>query len=190
MNRQSDAIAKIEMKSTPPSMSEQAPRMPAPQPGTHTAIAGAGSIPSPLPVLDARAATELQDHLLIASNDLDRLQRLVNDASDTLLGHFNGAVGHLDRAMRLLARQQPDIDQRHLHQAMEHLAAAITGMQFQDMTSQLLNHTTQRILGCADRLASAALGDDEEGRAVVSPMPARPNPVTQDEMDAGSIELF
>jgi hypothetical protein len=142
------------------------------------------------PVLDARAATELQDHLLIASNDLDRLQRLVNDASDTLLGHFNGAVGHLDRAMRLLARQQPDIDQRHLHQAMEHLAAAITGMQFQDMTSQLLIHTTLRIRGCADRLAGAALGDDEEGGAVVSSMPTRPNPVTQDEMDAGSIELF
>ena len=146
--------------------------------------------PAPPTVLDPMAATELQDNLLIASNDLDRLQRLINDASDTLLGHFNGAVGHLDRAMRLMARQQPDVDQRHLHQAMEHLAAAITGMQFQDMASQLLDHTHQRIRGCADRLASAALGDDEEGSTVVSPMPSRPNPVTQDEMDAGSIELF
>jgi hypothetical protein len=125
---------------------------------------------APGQALDPLAAAELQDHLLIASNDLDRLQRLINDASDTLLGHFNGAVGHLDRAMRLLARQQPDLDQRHLHQVMEHLATAITGMQFQDMASQLLDHTTQRIRGCADRLASAALGDDED--RLLPPPPA------------------
>ena len=32
--------------------------------------------------------------------------------------------------------------------------------------------------------------DDEEGAAVIEDAPLRPNPVTQDEMDAGSIELF
>ena len=32
--------------------------------------------------------------------------------------------------------------------------------------------------------------DDGEGSAVVEAPPLRPNPVTQDEMDAGSIELF
>ena len=34
------------------------------------------------------------------------------------------------------------------------------------------------------------MGDDEDGEAVVESAPLRPNPVTQDEMDAGSIELF
>jgi hypothetical protein len=34
------------------------------------------------------------------------------------------------------------------------------------------------------------MGDDDEAPAVVEEMPRRPNPVTQDEMDAGSIELF
>lgn len=131
----------------------------------------------------------MQDHLLVASNDLDRLQRLLNDASDTLLGHFYGATGHLERALRAMAHT-PEADHRHLHAAMEHLAAAITGMQFQDMASQLLNHTTQRLRGCADRLAFAAMGDDEEGATVVQDIPSRPNPVTQDEMDAGSVELF
>lgn len=139
--------------------------------------------------LDPLAAADMQDHLLVASNDLDRLQRLLNDASDTLLGHFYGATGHLERALRAMAAVQ-ESDQRHLHAAMEHLAAAITGMQFQDMASQLLNHTTQRLRGCADRLAFAAMGDDEEGAAVVQDIPQRPNPVTQDEMDAGSVELF
>ena len=139
--------------------------------------------------IDPMGAADLQDHLLVASNDLDRLQRLINDASDTLLGHFYGATGHLERALRHLA-QQPDVDQRHLHQAMEHLAAAITGMQFQDMASQLLDHTTRRLRGCADRLAYSAMGDDEDGPPVVQDIPTKPNPVTQDEMDAGSIELF
>ena len=139
--------------------------------------------------LDPLAATDLQDHLMVASNDLDRLQRLLNDASDTLLGHFYGATGHLERALRSL-NHLPAQEQRHLHQAMEHLAAAITGMQFQDMASQLLNHTTQRLRGCADRLAYSAMGDDEEGAAVVEEFPMKPNPVTQDEMDAGSVELF
>lgn len=139
--------------------------------------------------LDPLAATDLQDHLMVASNDLDRLQRLLNDASDTLLGHFYGATGHLERALRSL-NHLPAPEQRHLHQAMEHLAAAITGMQFQDMASQLLNHTTQRLRGCADRLAYSAMGDDEEGAAVVEEFPIKPNPVTQDEMDAGSVELF
>ena len=32
--------------------------------------------------------------------------------------------------------------------------------------------------------------DDEDGSAVVEEAPSNPNPVTQDEMDAGSIELF
>jgi hypothetical protein len=139
--------------------------------------------------LDPLAATDLQDHLLVASNDLDRLQRLLNDASDTLLGHFYGATGHLERALRSLSHL-PDNDHRHIHQAMEHLATAITGMQFHDMATQLLTHTTRRLRGCADRLAYAAMGDDEDGAAVVEEIPSKPNPVTQDEMDAGSIELF
>ncbi len=135
-------------------------------------------------------AADLQDHLLMACNDLDRLQRLLNDASDTLMGHFYGASGHLERALRLLS-QLPANDQRHLHQAMEHLATVITSMQFHDIATQLLGHTTQRLRGCADRLAASALGDDDdEGTTVVTSFPNRPNPVTQDEMDAGSVELF
>jgi hypothetical protein len=47
------------------------------------------------------------------------------------------------------------------------------------------------IKGCADRLASEAMElDENEGQSVVQTIPDRPNPVTQDEMDAGTIELF
>ena len=162
--------------------------MPADHPDSTTDGAEPPGVGTPAGIAPMEAA-DLQDHLLVASNDLDRLQRLLNDASDTLMGHFYGATGHLERALRILS-QQPESDHRHLHQAMEHLAAAITGMQFQDMASQLLHHTTKRLRGCADRLAYTAMGDDDEGPAVVEEIPMKPNPVTQDEMDAGSIELF
>ena len=51
-------------------------------------------------------------------------------------------------------------------------------------------HDCQPQVSCADRIASDAMADDEDGPAVVEDCPIRPNPVTQDEMDAGSIELF
>jgi hypothetical protein len=145
--------------------------------------------PSPPCGLPLMVAADLQDDLMVASNDLDRLQRLLSDACDALLTHFYGASGELTHLLHLMAAQ-PQIDAPGLHAAMQHLAEAITAMQFQDMASQLVGHTTRRLRNCVDRLARDTMGDDEDGEAVVEEAPARPNPVTQDEMDAGSIELF
>jgi hypothetical protein len=139
-----------------------------------------------LPLL---AAAEMQDDLMVAGNDLERLQRLLGGACDSLMVHFEGATGELKRLLHKAALQ-PQIDTRALHTAMEHMAGAITAMQFQDMASQLINHTARRLRHCADRIARDTMGDDEDGEALVEDAPFRPNPVTQDEMDAGSIELF
>jgi hypothetical protein len=139
--------------------------------------------------LSLLAAADLQDHLMVAHNDLERLQRLLSDACDQLMLHFHGASGQLRTLLHDAARAEGDAP--GLHKAMEHMAGAITAMQFQDMASQLVAHTTRRLRSCADRLAAQAMGDDDEdGAAVVEELPLRPNPVTQDEMDAGSIELF
>jgi len=134
-----------------------------------------------LPLL---AAADLQDNLLTASNDLDRLQTLLADACDALMQRFCGATEQI----------------RDLKEHPDHLAAidavsaelggAVTALQFQDMASQLIQHTLKRLRNCADRIARETMGDDEEGAAVVEEAPLRPNPVTQDEMDAGSVELF
>ena len=71
------------------------------------------------------------------------------------------------------------------------LFKAVTALQFQDMATQLIAHTNQRLRSCADQIARDALGsDDPDGAAVVEDIPLKPNPVTQDEMDAGSVELF
>jgi hypothetical protein len=121
-------------------------------------------------------AAELQDHLMVASNDLERLQRLLDDASVSLMTHFTQAAGHLQSGA--------------LAQAQQTIGGAVTALQFQDMASQLIAHTARRLRNCADRIARDAMGDDEDGSAVVEAAPLRPNPVTQDEMDAGSIDLF
>lgn len=140
--------------------------------------------------LPLEVAADLQDSLMVASNDLDRLQGLLSDATETLMGHFYGASAQITAFARQAA-QHPEFDAAGLHEAMQHLGGAVTAMQFQDMASQLIAHTQRRLRACTDRIARNVMGDDdEEGMVVVEEAPLRPNPVTQDEMDAGSIELF
>ncbi len=135
-------------------------------------------------------AADLQDHLMTASNDLDRLQRLLADATNTLMTHFHGASNHI-HDLRRRAHAIPQFDPALLQQALADLGGAVVALQFQDMASQLIAHTDHRLRSCADRLARDALADDgEDGEAAVEPPPLRPNPVTQDEVDAGSITLF
>lgn len=141
------------------------------------------------PSLPLLAAADLQDHLMVASTDLERLQRLLDDASESLSAHFYGASHHINCVLRTEAAQPAD-DGGAMHNAMQDLAGAITALQFHDMATQLINHTQKRLRNCADRIARDAMGDDEDGQAVVEDGPGRPNPVTQDEVDAGSIELF
>ncbi|WP_414654412.1 hypothetical protein [Ideonella sp.] len=147
-------------------------------------------VPDNSPGLPLMAAADLQDHLMVASNDLERLQRLLDDASETLSGHFYGASSQINELMQLVAAL-PGADQEAMQGAMQNLAGAITALQFHDMAIQLIAHTQKRLRSCADRIARDAMGeDDEDGSTIVEDGPGRPNPVTQDEMDAGSIELF
>jgi hypothetical protein len=105
--------------------------------GTATAAAGA-----PMALL---AAAEIQDHLMVVSNDLDRLQRLLDDASQSLMSHFTQANGQLADGA--------------LQEARQTIGGAITALQFQDMASQLIAHTTRRLRNCADRIARDTMGD-------------------------------
>ncbi|MEL4180017.1 hypothetical protein AABB87_14460 [Roseateles sp. PN1] len=142
--------------------------------------------PGMLPLL---AAAEIQDHLMTVTNDLERLQRLLDDAGEALSEHFYSASG-LASNLRRQAQDVAGPEVETLDKIMTHIASAITALQFQDMATQLIAHTSQRLRNCADQLAMETFGDDEDGAAVVEVAPLRPNPVTQDEMDAGSIELF
>jgi hypothetical protein len=144
---------------------------------SHTDLA-----PAAPPALPLAVAADLQDDLMAASNDLERLQRLLADACDVLMQRFTDASS----ALGALA---PQLDGRAESLRAE-LGGAVVALQFQDMAAQLISHTGARLRACADRIASEALGDDEDGPCVQAAAPLRPNPVTQDEMDAGSVDLF
>ena len=129
-------------------------------------------------------AAELQDSLLVVMHDLHRLEGLLNHATDNLLERFGEANSVLtDDAVA----GSPD-----LVAVRAALRNAVTELQFQDMASQLIWHTTKVLQGCAFRLASEAMGQDEgeEAAPFAEMAPDRPNPVTQSEMDAGSVDLF
>jgi hypothetical protein len=129
-------------------------------------------------------AAELQDSLLVVMHDLHRLEGLLSHATDNLLERFGEANSVLTDT---LIAQSPE-----LIAAREALRSAVTELQFQDMASQLIWHTTKMLQGCAFKLASEAMGQEEgeEAAPFVELEPDRPNPVTQSEMDAGSVDLF
>lgn len=129
-------------------------------------------------------AAELQDSLLVVMHDLHRLEGLLNHAAENLLERFSSASAILSDA----SQNNPAA----IAQVRAALQSAVTELQFQDMASQLIWHTTKILQGCAFRLASETMGheEDEEPAPFEEMVPDRPNPVTQSEMDAGSIELF
>ena len=135
------------------------------------------------------SAAEVQDHLMAVTNDLERLQRMLDDAGETLSTHFFAASAQLqDLAAKL--EQGQSLQPGALGGVLDHVAQAIIALQFQDMSTQLIAHTSLRLRASADVLARDTFGDDEDGEAAVIEAPLRPNPVTQDEVDAGSVELF
>ncbi|MES2091736.1 MAG: hypothetical protein V4532_17430 [Pseudomonadota bacterium] len=132
------------------------------------------------------AAADLQDHLMTAANDLERLQRLLDDACESLIDGFHGAAHQLGSVIDAGGHEFPPA----LQETMQTLYRTVTALQFQDMATQLIVHTNKRLRCCADQIARDAMGPDPDGEAVVDEGPLKPNPVTQDEMDAGSVELF
>lgn len=137
----------------------------------------------PAPPADVAASEALRADLRAVSDDLARLQSLLSDASESLLRHFSAASHELAGLPGALAGH-PGVDAAPLERAMAHVGGAVTALQFQDMASQLIAHAAKRLTHCADQL-------DLHDAVVAAPVtPLRNNPVTQAEMDPGSIELF
>jgi hypothetical protein len=133
-----------------------------------------------LPVM---LVAEVQDSLLVVVHDLNRLDSLLAHTMENLMERFTSASANLADPVL--------VDSRELDGVRSALRAAVTELQFQDMASQLIVHTSKILQGCAYRLASESMGlEDGEALPFVEDVPERPNPVTQDEMEAGSVELF
>ena len=138
----------------------------------------------PAITLPVTLVTDLQDALLMAMTDLRRLEGLLDHATSNLLERF-GAANHGLAALVNNHSEALDEVRHSLHQA-------VTELQFHDMATQLIAHTSRVLQACAFSLASEVMGDSaEEAAAPVEGLaPGRPNPVTQSEMQAGSVELF
>ena len=138
---------------------------------------------SPGVQLPVMLVAEVQDSLLVVVHDLSRLDGLLAHTMENLMERFTSASANL-ASPALMNSPELDIVRNTLR-------SAVTELQFQDMASQLIIHTSKILQGCADRLASESMGlEDGEAVPFVEEVPERPNPVTQDEMDAGSVELF
>ena len=85
-----------------------------------------------LPVM---VAAEVQDSLLVVMHDLHRLEGLISHATDNLLERFGVANQNLT--------ESNVGDSPELQAAREALRSAVTELQFQDMASQLIWHTTK-----------------------------------------------
>lgn len=135
--------------------------------------AGMGLVTVPLSLV-----ADLQDELMTAGTELDRLQRLLIDAVTQLSAHFSNAVN-----------SQVDLTPSQEREALlTDMRRAMTALQFEDMASQLITHSRRRLSSVAECLGNLALSGDEEGSEVE--WVVRPCPVAQRVVDAGSVELF
>ena len=135
--------------------------------------------------LSVNLVADLQDALMMAMTDLQRLEGLLDHATGNLLERFGSA----NLALAQLAKS--DSDTHRLQPIRDHLHQAVTELQFHDMSTQLIVHTGKVLQACAWKLADSAMEPDEDEIPLEpDPMPDRPSPVTQSEMDAGSIDLF
>lgn len=134
--------------------------------------------------LPVNLVADLQDSLLIAMTDLKRLEGLLDHATGNLLERFSTA----NHALGNLAAQKDTDDLLSIRHSLHQ---AVTELQFHDMATQLIVHTGKVLQGCAWKLADETMEPEEDEMPVyIDPTPDRPSPVTQNEMDAGSIDLF
>jgi hypothetical protein len=124
---------------------------------------------------DSAGSTAARECAAIAS-DLARLNSLIADAGDRLLASFTQII---EIAPTLGA--QPH-DRERLNGA---IAQAMTALQFQDMCTQLTQHAQRRLVQLEQALSTLA----EEADDPLVDL-ARMQPVRQEAMGAGSIELF
>jgi hypothetical protein len=128
---------------------------------------------------------EFQEHLVAATKDLGRLQSLLDDSHDALQAGFFGLIELLQGCGHAGSDCPSDADG-----ASANVASAVKALQLQDMATQLITHTCQRLQQCSDRLSPGTSAGVCVGAATARDSRLSPNPVSQSEMNTGFIELF
>jgi len=124
---------------------------------------------------DSAGSTAARECAAIAG-DLERLKVLITDAGDRLLASFN-------RVSEITPQLSIAISEREALRLA--IGSAVTALQFQDMATQLTQHA-QRRLTLLERALSALAEEAQDPLCA----PTRMQPVRQDGMGAGSIDIF
>lgn len=157
-------------------------------------------------------------HLAEVERDLAQMDALLGAAIEKLCDSFMAIQRSVDRQEALLQELRPQdsaTEQAAAIQALReeirrNIAAAVTGLQFQDMTSQLIGRMAGRLgglrrvfgaldtraagiteIGCSETLLAALdhIGDRVDAHCdTLAAHP--PSKVHQHHMDSGDIELF
>ncbi|MFA7506570.1 MAG: hypothetical protein WCZ28_17860 [Burkholderiaceae bacterium] len=148
------------------------------QPGNPTTGHGVAAAPR----LPDGAARTAHAHVLAAVADLERLLQLLEQAEGDLMRRFR----EFDRLAGEISREAAQAGvARKAGSLRDVLMGATTAMQFQDMSTQLVEHALAELRTLARRLADDGGPQERDG------VPQRRRgPVSQDGMDAGSVELF
>jgi len=138
----------------------------------------------------ARPQTGGGAHLQEIERDLAQMDALLEAATRKLIESFMAIhrdVASQQRALAAFAADPAGVDAHAARldalreDIARHVGEAISGLQFQDMTSQLIRRMGEHLAGVRDLLADGACAAD----------PARrPRAVEQHHMDCGDIELF
>jgi len=160
-----------------------------------------------------------KQHLLEVETDLVQTAFLLGEAVEKLGSSFfalHAAVSAQQKEVELLLADYANDDPKMAHLRMlqneiaQHTNEAVTGLQFQDLTSQLLARTVQRIIGLRNVLSELAIEGDvvptegQEEDIVVMLNDINKNldkqsselkdllrkAVHQKDMDSGDIEMF
>lgn len=158
-------------------------------------------------------------HLLEVEVDLIQTTALLGEAIDKLVASFTAiheAVHFQQETVDLLlSGKQPatkDIERlKNIHSEVgQYVNTAVTSMQFQDMTNQLIGRTVKRVVGLRDALAllgntGVQMLPESGGEEIIAFLSAINNAlvaqnselegalrkvVSQSKMDSGDIELF
>lgn len=130
------------------------------------------------PAMTPRLAAELQDELLTAGTELERLQQILSDAVVQLNARFTQAIDEQSRIAPSAARDAVTAG----------LGAAVVALQFEDLAAQLISHSRRRLASVSDCLGNLAMGEPDTDAEIA--WVTRPCPVAQRAVDAGTVELF
>jgi hypothetical protein len=187
--------------------------------GKMIAMSGTTELGSQLKELLAGLSGHGHQHLAEAEKDLAQTTVLLSEAIEKLGASFMGIHDAVCRQQReideLLARHPESTGAAERLKAMQgeigaHVNSAVTGLQFQDMTSQLIDRTLLRVGGIrnvldtlgANGLAGLRDSDATEISALVASINATlgeqgaklqgllQKSVSQTHMNSGDVELF